>query len=277
MARSRPWWKRIGYRLPLIGRLKRQRDSATLLATRLHAIMTETAGDRGFLVKRHGDLKLILDPSSLVDRVLIDNGDWEPRQIAAMVHAARSVAADSRRKLFLDVGALWGLYALSMWRLSVFSEIHCFEPDRHNFAQLAAEVFANRASYDITLHNVAALEAPMRVRQMRSLSIEDGNRGSAAITDDAAAAEMVSAVRLDDVIAARDAIVFIKLDVERSEARALAGMQAILANNDVYLQVERLPEGAGDLSALLPPRLIKRGVIDHDHVYASFDVPGLPG
>jgi hypothetical protein len=65
--------------------------------------------------------------------------------------------------------------------------------------------------------------------------------------------------------------------VERSEARALAGMQAILANNDVYLQVERLPEGAGDLSAILPPRLIKRGVIDHDHVYASFDVPGLPG
>jgi FkbM family methyltransferase len=256
----------------VLGRLRRQRDAARSESRRLLGVLTqEVQATAGVRIVQHGSLRLLLEPSSLVDRSIIAAGGWESEQIDLMTSVARAIAADPRRKLFLDIGAHWGLYALTMWRLGIFDEIHCFEPEPHNLAQLEAQLFLNGASYDIAVHRAAALDAPATVHIRRSLSISDGNRAAAALTAAAEDTAPVPAVAVDDVIDAKGCIVFIKIDTEGSERRVLDGMRRVLAENDIYMQVEIFPESDQDLSAHIPQHLIRRAHYHWDHIYSTFD------
>jgi FkbM family methyltransferase len=265
------WIKKLGDRLPIIAPLRRERDIARRDAIRLHALLDELRQQNGVVIVRNGPLRLMLDPTSRIDREILGSGNWEIEQIAQMTRAAQSFADDTRPKLFLDIGAHWGLYALTMWRLGIFTEIHCFEPDPHNFAQLGAQIFLNSASYDIRLHNKAVLDAASLVHIRRSTSTPE-NRGSAALMKEAVDATPVTSIAIDDLITVTGAIVFIKIDTEGSERAILKGMQKLLARNLIYLQVEIFPDANDDLLTLLPANLVRRAIHHWDHVYASFPI-----
>src|SRR5690606_18608191 len=85
------------------------------------------------------------------------------------------------------------------------------------------------------------------------------------------------AVMLDDLIDARDCILFVKIDAEGSEARVLAGMRRLLAENDCYLQVEIFPGFEGRLAGLLPDRFRKVAEFEWDHIFSSLPPDGVPG
>lgn len=236
--------------------------------------MSELYRRDGATVVQRGDLRLLLDPSSLVDREMLDHGAWEATQIGLMIDAARALKGNPRRKLFLDVGAYWGLYSLKMWRLGVFDEILCFEPDANNFAQLEAQMFLNGASYDIKRIKAAVLDKPGTARLLRSTSIADGNRGGAMIQESSEDSEPVQVVTLDELLDVKGAILFVKIDVEGSEARVLAGMRRLLAENEIYLQVEVFPGFEDRLKDCVPDTLTKVAQHHWDHMFSN--LPPLP-
>jgi hypothetical protein len=51
--------------------------------------------------------RLLLDPSSLVDRSVINEGSWEPAQVAYFLQLAERFRGQDKT-VFLDIGAYWG-------------------------------------------------------------------------------------------------------------------------------------------------------------------------
>lgn len=258
------------YSIPVVGRYRRQRDDARTEVQRLSRLLNAENARAGGVLAEFDGLRLLLDPQSLVDGHVLRKGGWEAALIGWMRAAAATFAGDPRRKLFLDVGAHWGLYALSMRQMGLFDEIHCFEPEPHNHAQLCAQLFLNHASYDITVHKLAVLDTARAVRIERSTTTPH-NRGQAAITE--AEGVAVEAATLDGLFPVAGAIIFIKLDIEGNEAAALRGMKTLLAQNDVYLQLESFNGITPELAAAIPSRLVQRRHARPDYVFSTFALP----
>ncbi len=270
-AGSRNWLRAFKHHLPLTGRLRRQRDAARREQTRLRALLAAYDGGAPSRIVHDGDLTLLLDRQSLVDRAITDWRDgWERDQLALMIQAARAMAGDARRKVFLDVGAHWGYYALQLRGLGIFDEIHCFEPEPHNFAQLGAQLFLNRASYDIAAHRLAVLDRQQTTWIGRSVDCPE-NRGHSVVVTATEAGSPVEAVALDEFFDLRGCVLFVKIDVEGCERLVLQGMRRLVADNEVYLQVETFPETESALPGWIPPPLLKRAQMHWDHVYSTFD------
>lgn len=184
------------------------------------------------------DLRLVLDKSSLVDKAIIDHGAWEPEQVAFFFGTAANFLGE-RDTVFLDVGAYWGLYSLLAKRAGI-NQIFSFEPDRCNFSQLEAQLFLNNATGDIKPINKAISDKRQTVNFWDSRTHPSGNRAGGAVVpaDFHRPTYEVEAVSLDEMFDLRDHFIWIKLDVEGHEAKALRGMRNLIANNKVLIQVE---------------------------------------
>jgi FkbM family methyltransferase len=269
----RPWLRRAAGFVPVLGPLLKDRARLAAERDRFASIAGHMAHLHHRVLAERAGLKLLLDTRSLVDwHVFIEN-EWEPRQIDMMMAAARSFSGDPRPKIFLDIGACWGLYALRAHALGLFDRIVCFEPDRMNAAQLEAQLFLNRACYAIEVDRRAVSNRAGPAWLERAGDAADGNRGSAQLTGDSHAGAPVTTVVLDEIFDMRDHILFIKLDVERHESEALEGMARLLANNSVYLQIEIWPDRRETVWPQIPPSLRHRASVDMDYVFTSFDPP----
>ena len=182
----------------------------------------------------------LLDHSSLVDRYLIKHGSWEKRQLERMTQAFRA-APTLDDAVFLDIGAYWGLYAIQAQKHGI-PEVHVFEPDPKNRAQLYAQLFLNNLETAITVHPYAAYNREGTISFSRSNDIANGNRGGAGIDRNEAADFAVPCQKIDSLFDYKDKFVFCKLDVESAELEALDGMKDLIANNKVFLQVETFPK-----------------------------------
>jgi FkbM family methyltransferase len=188
-------------------------------------------------------LRLLLDKSSLVDRYLIESGEWESEQIDFLMNSMRPFAHDPR-VIFMDVGAYWGLYSLLAWRNGV-NTIYAFDASRHNFAQLHAQLFLNDASHNITAINKAISDKKTVLKFRDARYIPDGNRGGAHVVgeDFDLPHYDIEAVKLDEMFNLVDHLIWIKMDVEGHEANVIRGMRNLIMNNQVFIQIEIFSEG----------------------------------
>jgi hypothetical protein len=69
----------------------------------------------------------------MIDRQIVETNCWEARQVSLLISYAKSFAKLRRNKVFLDIGAYFGLYALLMDREEIFDKIIAFEPDTSNY------------------------------------------------------------------------------------------------------------------------------------------------
>lgn len=224
-----------------------------------------------FSVERRMGLDLLLDRWSNLDRALLVRGSWERRQSEALLDLARRRREPGRRALFLDIGAHGGLYAIVAHRSRLFDEIVAFEPDPVNCAQMQANLFLNGAVEAVRVVQAAVSEAPGRLAFGRAETLRRGeSRLEAASAGDAAVVGRfeVEAVRVDDAVPVRDALVAIKIDIEGHEVAALRGMARLLRENDCVLQVESFPEQTPALVAFLEGQGYRRALsIVHDHFF----------
>jgi FkbM family methyltransferase len=140
----------------------------------------------------------------------------------------------------LDIGANIGVYTRFFADLvTPGGEVHAFEPDRRNFARLESNL---RGAANVSLNNAAAgaetgtlklyLSAEMNVDH-RTFDSGDGRVG----VD-------VPVVALDDHMAGKGAVDFIKIDVQGFESSVLAGARGVLANSPhVTILMEFWPYG----------------------------------
>jgi len=216
-------------------------------------------------------LRLLLDRKSMVDRVVIETGSWEPEQTGFM---ERLIREQLKRQpvTFLDLGSYWGLYSLLAMRAGA-QTIHAFDADRHNFAQLQAQIFLNNASGIITPHFKAVSAAAGVVTFQDSRDISDSNRAGAGVTLRAPTRKTfdVDCVSIDDYLPLNDEFLIIKMDLEGHEPSALRGLIKTLARHKAILQVEIYGKHAEESRPIIEElglRPFHR--IDVDHYFANF-------
>jgi FkbM family methyltransferase len=226
-----------------------------------------------YVVERRLGIAMLLDQRNSVDRNLLLKGVWEPAQLARLTALARQlVAGPGGARVFLDIGAHWGLYSILMRKTGAFERVIAFEPEPVNLAQLAGNLFVNEMVGHIELHPVALSDHD------DTLTIVAGpasNRGSAqvasAMSPDTPAGTPVRCYRLDSLVTVSDCRCVIKIDVEGHEPSVLAGMQRLLRDNRCVLQIESFSPLAQELPRLLGSGYRHLGSIGNDHYFSNTD------
>ncbi len=218
--------------------------------------------------------RLLLDPSSLVDRSVINEGSWEPAQVAYFLQLAERFRGQDKT-VFLDIGAYWGMYSLLFAKSGLASEIFAFEADRHNFAQLQSNVFLNGAARQIKAFNKAVSERDQLMYAWDSTSHPDGNRGGVGMVHKGFeyATMEVDGVTLDSFLGLKDNNLIVKIDVEGHEQHVLLGMERTVRENRVIMQVEVYEPQQPVTFAILERMGLRRiHQVDHDFYYTNIEM-----
>lgn len=160
----------------------------------------------------------------------------ERAEISAFVKACAALKPDA----FIDIGANLGLYTCILMKNALVARVIAFEPDRRNRVHLNANLLINDLfGSDIDIRGVALGAAPGRFRLVPG---PERDIGLSQIVEEASAQSgyEVDVVRLDDVISLSGQTLAIKIDIERYERKALAGMVRTLRDNRGVVQIEVL-------------------------------------
>jgi FkbM family methyltransferase len=146
--------------------------------------------------------------------------------------------------MFIDIGANLGLYTCIVMKNRLAPCAILFEPDRRNRAYLHANLLINDLlDADIAINGVAIGAAPGKFKLVpgpkRDIGLSQIVENATAGQSDEHGYE-VDVVRLDDVITFSGKTLAVKIDVERYERKALAGMARTLADNRGIVQIEVL-------------------------------------
>lgn len=226
------------------------------------------------LVDRMG-LSLFLDPTSLVDRAIIDLGSWDKDHLDYMIQNALKYARSSRNMVFLDIGAYFGIYSMVMARTSLFNKIVAFEADQLNFRQLCANLLPNDPSCFIEPRYIAVSDRPGEAMFESSLFHPEGNRGGVGINEQGTRMDadklVVATDAIDNLVPLEGRKIFAKIDVEGHELKVVAGMRQTIARNQVFLQIETFDQ-THELTQLMTDmgcRLMHQ--IGHDFYFTNFE------
>lgn len=141
---------------------------------------------------------------------------------------------------FIDIGANLGLYTCVMMKNRLAPRAIAFEPDRRNRIHLRANLLINDLlDADIAIHKFALGAEP---GQFRLVPGPERDIGLSQIVESAAAGDGydVEVMRFDDVVKLAGLKLAIKIDIERYERKALAGMARTLRDNRGIVQIEVL-------------------------------------
>ena len=174
--------------------------------------------------------------SANVGGLEISAGICEYDELKSYMRACAELCPD----VFIDVGANIGLYTCILMRNRLAPRAILFEPDRRNRAQLCANLLINDLlDAEIELHDVALGAQPGRARLVPG---PERDIGLSQIVEGAngAAGYDVDVARLDDLVSLAGKTLAIKIDIERYERSALAGMARTLRDNRGIVQIEVL-------------------------------------
>lgn len=243
-----------------MGKVRKLLTSATKRIVRLRS--------RPLVVQRRGAL-FVLDPQNWIDNRLIAGAPYENAQIAN----AQSLIETHNIDLVVDVGANFGLYTVLLGKLDRIEKVIAFEPVRQNFAQLMANVFANKLSDKTNAYCLGAWSA----EDTATIHIDPKSTGVSRLdlttTHRAAsvfrASEVISLIPLDTVLDMQGRRVFMKMDIEGAAHHALQGMKNFLSRNKVFIQVELVGTEAEQARTLLEAlRYVQIDRIDSDYIFA---------
>jgi FkbM family methyltransferase len=142
--------------------------------------------------------------------------------------------------VFIDIGANLGLYTCVMMKNRLAPRAILFEPDRRNRIHLRANLLINDLlDANIEIHEMALGAAPGKFRLVPG---PERDIGLSQIVENAGTADGydVDVVRFDDIVTLAGRTLAIKIDIERYERKALAGMTRTLRDNRGLVQIEVL-------------------------------------
>ncbi len=160
----------------------------------------------------------------------------EYRELQNFVRACTKLKPD----LFIDIGANLGLYTCIAMKNQLAPRAILFEPDNRNRIHLRANLLINDLlDADIQIHEVALGAQPGKFRLVPG---PERDIGLSQIVENASSGEGydVDVVRFDDLVAIAGQTLAIKIDIERYERKALAGMARTLRDNRGIAQIEVL-------------------------------------
>lgn len=183
------------------------------------------------------------------------------------IHYLTSALDTIQPEMFIDIGAHTGLYSIILKKRYPQLDTHAFEPDRTNLCQLYANLFVNRMTQSITVHEFGLSDHAGQTNF--DTSEATSSRGTRRISD--AGNSTIEIQRLDDVLRISGKIIAIKIDVEGHENQVIDGARAVLTSNKCFLQIESGANGEGTLKQKmgnLGYRWIKT-LGGHDHYFSN--------
>lgn len=181
--------------------------------------------------------------SYLGARFTVDIGDavgfsvatrrYEPSEFIRLVRTCERI----RPKVFIDVGAYFGVYSCVVGARGLADRIVAIEPEPTHFSALRENIRANGLEGRASLFAAAAGEEHGVLVNLAHPRAQ--NRGLIHIAADGkhCSAELVS---LDRLPLPRGESIAIKIDVEGYELHALRGARHLFEENSGYAQVEAL-------------------------------------
>lgn len=172
-----------------------------------------------------------LNPENYIDSHIIRSGYYESEVLEAILPFLDANA------VFWDIGANFGLHAITAKCLRPKTHIICIEPSPIMLTQIQANSCLNQVKLEVV--SVALSEAS----QFQTLHLVNGNPGMSTLKPwekTAYSDQVICWCESGDYLVQKQTIpqpTVIKLDIEGSELEALLGMKAILANKDLKVIV----------------------------------------
>lgn len=211
-------------------------------------------------------VRMLLNPENFTDRQIAYFRDCESRQIDALTRHLAAFGCD----LFLDIGAHKGLYSLIVNHRRLAHRIAAFEPDVRNWRNLQANLLLNGVGDRIAVYAKAAAARSGTVAFHYGAADKTGR--SRVVPADSG--PTLEAVALDDLFDDRGQRLAAKIDVEGYQIEVLRGMEALLAGNRCFLQIEADDTASADLIAYMTKRGFQyKGRIDIDHYFDNLPEP----
>lgn len=154
----------------------------------------------------------------------------------------------------VDVGAHHGIHSLvaayEMRARGLGGQVHAFEPDPRNRALLEENVRRNGLGALVTIHAEAVSDESgtaelLLAEEESSANTLRQNRAFAVSDEWTVAARTVPTVRLDDLRPGLGRVDLLKIDVQGSEPRVLAGAAGTIARHRPVIVVEAVPGWPG--------------------------------
>ena len=218
------------------------------------------------------DILLNLDIRDSIDREIYFTNRYEEEQIKLLLDNIKKYKITR----FVDVGANIGVYALTIAKNVPNIKIDAFEPHKGAFERMEANIHQNGFSQIIQSHNLALSNENKEGYLLAGTRFGTYQSGGASVSSEG---EMkISQVRGDDLIKYTDDIIAIKIDVEGFELSVLQGIENLIKNNKVFLQIEIFDEELSETSKFLEAynfKLIEKGTFTHqdtvkDYFYINF-------
>lgn len=188
---------------------------------------------------------------------------YEHEQITYLTESLDLIQPD----IFIDIGSHAALYSIILKNRFPTVDVHAFEPDRTNLCQLYANLFVNKMSRDIKVHEFGLSDHAGSIRF--DSSDATSSRGTRRISDTGNIE--IEIKRLDDVFDTTGKVIAIKIDVEGHENQVVDGARKLLGSNLCFVQIE----SAGENSVLLKEKMSALGyrwvntLGGHDHYFSN--------
>ena len=200
----------------------------------------------------HNNLIFSLNPKNPIDREIYLKDKYEDDQITFL----KKKIDENRIKIFIDIGAHMGFYSINLSKKKL--DIYAFEPIEENFNQLEKNILINNI-YNIKAYNCAL----SNIKKSVTMWVPDKDRtGGFAIynkNDEALTKYSMKNINKrviqsdigDDLLDIKNSVVAIKIDVERHEEEVLYGINKLLENNKIVIQIEIFDERKKQIFDLL--------------------------
>lgn len=171
--------------------------------------------------------RFYLNPENYIDSYVIRSGYYESEVLEAILPFL------NKYSVFWDVGANFGLHAVTAKFLEPQSQVICIEPSALMLARLQANCNLNNLTVDLA--NIALSDSP----RFQNLYLVDGNPGMSTLKPWEKAqysSKMLCWCDTGDNLISNHILpqpTIIKLDVEGSELEVLKGMRTALDNKDL--------------------------------------------
>ena len=139
-------------------------------------------------------------------------------------------------EIFFDIGANSGIYSLLLALRFNAINIQAFEPIETTYNKFLKNIKKNKLEKRINAYNFG-LSNKNQILKMRT-NIKFGYEQSAGyFVSDEGTREAVFK-KADDIILYKNKNIFLKIDTEGHEASVLVGMNNLIKNNNVFIQIE---------------------------------------
>lgn len=191
------------------------------------------------VVKRRG-INFLIDIYAHIDRRVEAYGVYEEAQLEYLLHSATS----AETSIFIDAGANFGLYSVSVARALPHAKIYAFEPDARARYQLYGTLYLNDLVDRVIVSDLALSEKSGLSKFERH---DRENPGRSRLTDSGNLE--VKTCPIDDLFNFHGLNIALKIDVEDHEMALLNGARNLLERNNCLLQIESF--SPTDLIALM--------------------------